>query len=623
MQPIFIQLTISTIRQEELMKLTKGLGSIIALLLSTSHIAAADTNKMPEFSLMLMGGAVNLCGSAQPSQCVSKANIENASTGRQFMVEDRFVEIIGKSALWQGNRAEVGAQLQAMLKFLQKKLAGSTVSERELTRLFRSSEVEFKGQFLSGRELYGRLTGTERDFLLDQLEVMPARSKSDIRLKAKADPLQSRDQHSLKLMQEFVGQAQQISGKRKPRIMLITAGARDPYATVDFYLDTFRELGAEASFIPINAAYQAALRSNVGLDVACKDFLSHLTKEQPVYQRGRVYPDLIEQQRQFCREGSDRAVAEIKRADAIFIDGDDAELARKALLNPDGSDTAELAQIRSMFVRGNVVIASSQAASAAMVGGSFDNKAIPMLTSGDSQTALIAGAFDQPAPVVGCQADNSCGNGINEDSLTFNGKGGLGFFNYGVIDTQFSEKARHGRLLRLVLQQGLRFGFGIDEGTALMIGFDKPNQLTDARFSVSGKGGVFVAETNADTRFSAPLMQNLHSHYFTSGDRFNLIKGALLADFADWKFAPSNAQKPLLSSGDLFERDNYRKLANFLCLTQSREAVGQFTLSGQNYRLTLKRDQNSAARAGQVLVGNQELQYCSYRNFAIQVEQAQ
>jgi|JI7StandDraft_1071085.scaffolds.fasta_scaffold00786_15 cyanophycinase-like exopeptidase len=609
MQPIFIQLTISTIRQEELMKLTKGLGSIIALLLATSQIAAADTNKMPEFSLMLMGGAVNLCGSAQPSQCVTKANVENASSGRQFMIEDRFVEIIGKSVIWQGDRADVGAQLQAMLKFLQKKLAGSVVSERELTRLFRSSEVEFKGQFMSGRELYGRLTELERDFLLDQLEVMAARGKSEVRLKVKADPLQSRDQQSLKLMQDFVGQAQKISGKRKPRIMLITAAARDPYASVDFYLETFGALGAEASFLPINAAYQAAKRSPVGLDVACKDFLTHLTKEQPVYQRGRVYPDLIEQQRQMCRLGINRVLDEIKQTDAIFIDGDDAELARKAFLNPDGSDTEELALIRSMFVRGKVVIASSQAASAAMVGGSFDNKSTPMLTGGDSQTALLEGAVD---------ATNA-----NPDQLTFNGKGGLAFFSYGVVDTQFSEKARHGRLLRLVLQQGLRFGFGIDDGTALLVGFDKPNQLADARFSVSGKGGVFVAETNADTRFSAPVMQNVQSHYFTSGDRFNLIKGALLADFADWKFAPSNAQKPLLSSGDLFERDNYRKLANFLCLTQSREAVGQFVLAGQNYRLTLKRDQNSAARAGQMLVGNQELQYCSYRNFAIQVEQAQ
>ena len=40
---------------------------------------------------------------------------------------------------------------------------------------------------------------------------------------------------------------------------------------------------------------------------------------------------------------------------------------------------------------------------------------------------------------------------------------GFGFFNYGIIDTHFSQRGRQGRITSLALETGVRFAFGVDE----------------------------------------------------------------------------------------------------------------------------------------------------------------
>lgn len=44
-----------------------------------------------------------------------------------------------------------------------------------------------------------------------------------------------------------------------------------------------------------------------------------------------------------------------------------------------------------------------------------------------------------------------------------------GFFNYGLLDTHFSERGRQGRIVRLADHTQVPFAFGVDENTALLV----------------------------------------------------------------------------------------------------------------------------------------------------------
>lgn len=610
------------------MKLAHCCWSVLASMLPLLSVHAADTksnsqanNKtMPSYSMMLIGGGASVCASAQKSECDAAATFSNnAKTAALFSVQTKYIDNIIADSFWPEERKIVAAQLGAMLKHLQNKLADSAVTERELSRLWRSSEVEHNGSWVSGRDLYGNLTEAERNFVFDQLEVEVAQTglKND-RKKEQVLPLNSKDPFSLALYQQFVGLASEVSGKRAPRILVVTASGRDPFAAVDYYVDLFEKLGAQASWLPVNAAYQAAQRDSAGREAGCQNYLQHLVKEQGSYQRGRVYPDLLTQQKTFCALGSEQALNEIRRADAIFINGGDQSLTYKAFKEPDGSDSKELAQIRSMLSKGELVLAGTSAGTAVMSGGSYLGADTVMISNGQSPQALYQGAFAAKAPQQGCEKANNCGTGMDESSLTYQAEGGLGLFPWGVLDTHFSERGRQGRLLTLVAQSKNTFGFGVDEATALLVGFDKKNPDL-IRFAVSGAEGVYVAQRVAETSVEPSKLLAMQSHYFTNGDSFSLQQGQLFASFADWKYAPSTASRPLLTSGSLFNGDNFRQLANLLCNNQSRTADGSFSVAGKDFKVQLRRDSQSAARSGQYNVGAINKNYCSYRNVQVSV----
>jgi hypothetical protein len=82
-------------------------------------------------------------------------------------------------------------------------------------------------------------------------------------------------------------------------------------------------------------------------------------------------------------------------------------------------------------------------------------------------------------------------------------------------------------------------------------------------------------------------------------------------------------QAPMLTSGELFERDNYKQLAHLLCLTQSRQADGKAVKVGQGQQISLYKDHSSYARQGVYQLQDKEVQYCSYRNFRVDVQPVQ
>ncbi len=91
-----------------------------------------------------------------------------------------------------------------------------------------------------------------------------------------------------------------------------------------------------------------------------------------------------------------------------------------------------------------------------------------------------------------------------------------------VIDTHFSQRGRHGRLLTAVAHYPQDLGIGIDEDTALLVNCDE--------FEIVGSGAVTIIDAGAMTYTSVPYAEkgeslSLHGvalHVLGAGQRFDL-----------------------------------------------------------------------------------------------------
>lgn len=608
---------------------------LAATLLACSVSAANSVNtvadKTPDYSMVLVGGGLATCSSTATRYC-SSADLFSASSksAEMFSLSAANLTNIANAEFWGAERVIEQQQTLAVLEYVRSRLGNELVNERELLRLWRAAEIEIDGIWVSGRVNFAALTEREQSFVLDQLQVKVTADKdskrSGNRLKEYADLANTKNGFSVEIYQKIVELAKQVAGPlRKPRLLVVTASSRDPFAPVDFYTNLFNEAGAEASWLPINAAYQAA-QQQADPKAACDKLPQLLAEKHGTYQRTRVYPDLMAQFEQFCKSGSDAAVEQIRKADAIFFNGGDQSLLLQAFKLADGESSPELIQLDRMLSAGQIVVAGTSAGTAVMSGRSYQGRKTPMISNGDSYNAMQFGAFDLPAPQPGCDKDQSCSSGLAENHLTFSSTGGLGLFPWGVLDTHFSERGRQGRLIRLLNDTQSRFGFGIDEATALMVKIQQLDSGTKVDMEVLGQGGVYIVDTQkaeSSGEGNTLSLRKVATHYLTRGDEVELKDGLLRTRFADWKFAPNNMQMPMLTSGDIFERDNYRQLAQLLCLTQTRQADGKAVRVGEGHQITLYKDLTSYARQGLYRQQDKELQYCSYRNILVDIVPAQ
>ncbi|WP_157721937.1 cyanophycinase [Tumebacillus avium] len=146
----------------------------------------------------------------------------------------------------------------------------------------------------------------------------------------------------------------------------------------------------------------------------------------------------------------DPALLELLRTrTAFFLGGGDQSKIVECLLNPDHTDSLAMAVIRSAFEKGALVAGTSA--------GAVVQSAGPMVTSG-------AGPED----------------------VTWNPRGGLGLFPYGLLDSHFSERERLARMLHMAQETGWQRVYGIDEDTALIVSGEQG--------TVRGRNQVVVAE---------------------------------------------------------------------------------------------------------------------------------
>jgi cyanophycinase len=240
----------------------------------------------------------------------------------------------------------------------------------------------------------------------------------------------------------------------RPRIGILTSASSDPFDAVDFYLGAFQQAGARAQWLPLDAAVRASFGKDCGAIAAARTALTGETD------RAEIYPDLAQTQRKLCLDRSQlgKILADL---DGLFFNGGDQSLSKAAWF--DGAQPIfEFTALQARVKARTLAIGGTSAGTAVM------SKAA-MITNGTSIVALKRGAKAQPPPPLDCTRKNSCPKGLVEDDLTYEASGGLGLFTLGILDTHFAARERQGRLAQLLIDSGTRFGFGVDETTALIV----------------------------------------------------------------------------------------------------------------------------------------------------------
>lgn len=196
-------------------------------------------------------------------------------------------------------------------------------------------------------------------------------------------------------------------------------------------------------------------------------------------------------------------VEQIRGCTAVFFAGGDQRRIARALFKADGSDTPALAAIRGVWERGGL-IAGSSAGAAIQSETMISVSGLPDESLDDGMDSLDFGLTRHPAR-----------RGVLVTR-------GLGFFRGGVIDQHFSQyRGRLGRLTRVTVEERIRFGFGIDENTALDV-------APDGTFEVVGPGHVTVVDAAAAKCEDGPLgcrMTDVRLSCLAAGDRFDPQSG--------------------------------------------------------------------------------------------------
>jgi cyanophycinase len=190
------------------------------------------------------------------------------------------------------------------------------------------------------------------------------------------------------------------------------------------------------------------------------------------------------------KAADDPALAEaIRTAGGAFFTGGDQARITASLKHADGSNTAVLDALWSLYRRGGVV-AGTSAGAAVMSGTMFYDPPLEVLPV--LQNRVVDGKDIAP---------------------------GLGFVGSDVfVDQHLLVRGRFARMLPAMLQRGLTLGLGIDENTAAVVGPTRDVTMVGYR----GALVLDLAQASTDKTRRGFNLSNARISYLDSGDRFNL-----------------------------------------------------------------------------------------------------
>ncbi|HEX8708790.1 MAG TPA: cyanophycinase, partial [Pyrinomonadaceae bacterium] len=160
-----------------------------------------------------------------------------------------------------------------------------------------------------------------------------------------------------------------------------------------------------------------------------------------------------------------------------------------------------------------------------------DQLHVTSLIGGSEMDLLLHELYERGVIIAG----TSAGAAMMSNSMFVSGSGeqnprleslqlgpGVEFLLGGVIDTHFSQRGRHGRLISAIAQYPHDLGIGIDENTALVV--------KDGEFEVIGEGAVTVIDAGGLTYTNVPdlkaneglALYNVKLHVLPAGHRFSM-----------------------------------------------------------------------------------------------------
>jgi len=444
--------------------------------------------------LVLAGGALKTCSSMSTKNCSSTMNFNNAKATILYEVNQK--SLARYKALMEMHAVN-NDFLYSKLLHINSSVAGLTKNE-----LFDALNDEG----FSNSDIRG-LSDAEYFMLLDALE-MQQLDENGVRLQEKVSLASTKEKASVDVYTTFIEGArakraakhvtkQKTAGDNAlntpTRIGIVTASSRDPFEAVDFYLGVFQQPNVEVVWLPLSPAFQkAAFVESMGGN-GCEQ-LEAFRAQHNLYDKGRLYPQRSEKQRQWCKD-SNVAVNTLSNLDGIFFNGGDQSKTLAALSLPTGKPTPFLKTLRSMWRNDQIIVGGTSAGTAVQAGGYANGRPVPMLTSGSSKGVLSSGVFSVPPVSERCE-DEGCEHILVDNAVTVNPTGGLGLFNFGLLDTHFSERDREVRLIAATSQSLHQFGFGVDETTALVVDMHNNQHKNQhgADFTVVGKSGVFIVD---------------------------------------------------------------------------------------------------------------------------------
>ncbi|WLD56858.1 cyanophycinase [Salinispirillum sp. LH 10-3-1] len=503
---------------------------------------------------------------------VEKSKPYDGPQDQTYQISQAIIDAIAAADWWVESE---GAQTVAILQHLLDENEGVTF-EFSSRDAFRDAfmPVLLKEGFENGGQLWNSLSAELRFRLMEELVDDIADYERPIEYVSHDD---TRNRDSVTIIEDFIAKAKVAGNTDTPKILVMTSSAANSYEAADYYVGMFTHEGATAEWLPLDRAYRKAHDAN-----QCDWLSAYHSGFSSAAHLDLLYPDYFTAHMDACENG---LAAMIDSADGIFINGGDQVRTFDALVTfNDGNrvDSAELTQILARHAAGELVIGGTSAGAAVQAGGKLNDSANtnPMVTAGSPHGILKNGYT------------------ANSAELT----GGMGIFDFGVTDTHFSERARETRLIRLVEHGDVRFGFGVDETTALNVRHEKDeNDEERVVMTVSGRSGVYIVDYDTATTIAdAPFeTRGVTTHYLNAGDSFVWYPATetYVVHVDENRTAKTVASSPsaTTTSSDILYQTEYVDMATALFMNGGAIARGTSDEDDPEYRVELKVNSNTRA----------------------------
>lgn len=496
----------------------KLLGMVVALVGAGFSINAVAQEQSQ--TLILVGSELTTCTSAKLNNCQKEAVIDGKSHNLYTLSSSQIKNI---AQHWPTNNVEAKTAVLKTLKTIQSKSSNS-VSKTDLLWHWRD---------INNQQLES-LTQQEYNFVFDMLEV-PLLNKNGERLKEQVNTDFNNEVATNNILQ-FVSGSLKVNNA-KPTMLAITASSRDPYESADVAQSLLAQSNINTQWLALTPALAKAITSN-----SCDELPALRNTLMNVYNREVIYPDRTKAEYALCKNGTNALVSLIKNSTGVMFNSGNAALTHKVLFDQNNNPYpwTQALQTRPVIVGEGA-------------GAAIQSKLTGMLTNTTSLEAL-------------------------RKSETNANAGGLGSFNLGVLDTQFSEQNRTFRLAAALnknevknTKTEIQHGFGIDENTALVVIKSPEGSL----ITVIGKSGVVHLANQGKAQPESKSYS--YSYWPTSSvieitnNTFTLSARTIDEALPAIKIPPLPVQR----FGSILTNSKLRSLTQAMCLSQEQSAVAQ------------------------------------------------